>query len=135
MGLWSQLFRPGAVKDVLFALDALDETTLSRNLAYADIKDRARKLIIVNPKLVKYARIADNKTPLELAITSLVTLCGNDLKSGHYHVYRGILSQYGRLKKALFMELQDLLLEKGLIEDEDHAYAETVIEAQIREAG
>lgn len=135
MGIMRWMFRTKVVRDVLFALDSLDQTALKSNPTYDDLKLRARRAIIQNPTGVRNASVVEGKQCLEIVLNLLVNLCGGDLASGREHTYRDTLSHIGRQKRALFFALQDMMLERRFISADDHEFAGTTLNQQIREAG
>jgi len=135
MEMFSKLFRPKAVADVLFCLDHLDVTPLADTDCYGEIKNRARQAIMSKQETVRKAVTVDGQPPLHVALNLIVNLCGGDLASGNYHTYRGVLGMRGAARRTLFQRAQSMMVERGLIDQEDADEGLSFLVEQIREAG
>jgi hypothetical protein len=135
MKLFSKIFRPKEVRDVLFSLDQLDASSLAQTMYYEEIKTRAGKAISANPELVRKMLIVEEQKPLQVALNLIVNICGGDLRSGSDHIYRGVLGMRGTPKRALFFQAQAIMVERGYITQEDAECGRKLLADDIRQAG
>ena len=135
MSILGSLFRPKEVKDVLYAIDHLAKSGLSECLCFNEIQSSARSAVLSSPEAVKDQIVIEGKSPLEVALTLIVNLCGRDLASGHFHTYRGVLRMNGTSRKQLFHAAQDMLVDKGFIEQADADHGKSLLQEQIKSTG
>ena len=100
MSILGSLFRPKEVKDVLYAIDHLAKSGLSECLCFNEIQSSARSAVLSSPEAVKDQIVIEGKSPLEVALTLIVNLCGRDLASGHFHTYRGCVEDEWNIEKT-----------------------------------
>ena len=135
MSLFGALFRSKEVRDVSFAFRCIGEEPIGENLCFGEIARQAQSLIRSNPDAVKRQVIVENLPPMQVALSLIMNLCGRDLGSGEFHIYRGKLSMRGMARKALFNEAQKMMVERGFINQDDADFGVSQLHEEIAQAG
>lgn len=122
-------------KDVLNALDAL-KTEYNANDPYKQIAmDHTFKAAEQSIKADKKDIINDKRDPYEIALTALWNISNEELSVGHNHIYRGVLSGTGQGYLFVFKKTVSILLERGIIDENEAQENRKMIQKNIKNAG
>jgi hypothetical protein len=117
-------------------LSALDELhpLFDHSLAFDGVRKRLRAYIINNPKEMSALR-AKGQQPRLSCLSAIVKITHDDLVSGRYHIYRGVLSLTGQSKQGIFATAMNELEKAGICSAEGRRSQMRELEEGIREAG
>ena len=112
MKIIKRIFAP---KEVKVTLNILDELSLElHSEAFRMIRSRIEEGILRDYKNV-ISQVKDGASARQLIYSSIANIAGDYVESGHYHVYRGVLSSEGIHFLELFDMSVDWLLKEGAI--------------------
>jgi hypothetical protein len=139
MKLIARLFPPSYVKEVIASLDGLttifEDNWKARAAFEPEMKGRIKTMFLKNPEGVKESAREPNYNPRVLCLKIIANMAYDDLASGRYHVYRGVLSMAGENKKALYRVAMEELVKAGLGTPETLRERTKELEREIKEMG
>jgi len=77
----------------------------------------------------------DKRDPYDIALTTLWNISNQEVSTGQNHVYRGVLSGGGKGYLVVFNKTVDILLEKGLIDENEAKSNRAAVRQNIKAAG
>lgn len=136
----SSPIKPG--KEVAITIAALedlrpeyDSADVFYSSAVDEVFKQAKKIIRADKKDVVDGIVKNGRNPAEIALTALWNVSNQAVSSGHYHVYRGILSDQGKGYLYVYTKTVDVLLEKGFIDKNEAENNRKSIQENIKSVG
>lgn len=134
MNVLKKIFAP---KEVKATLGILDELSLSFGFrAFAEIKSvMEHELLSTSGQFVELVR--RGTAPRELGFTQIANLAGNLVESGHYHVWRGVLTPLddGPNLLRLFDAALDELVRIGALDTHKASEQKRIVRKNIADVG
>ncbi|MCI5057100.1 MAG: hypothetical protein MRY83_13385 [Flavobacteriales bacterium] len=122
-------------KNTLAALENLKPQYKSNDVYATGAVDASFIAAKQSVKLDKKEILSDNRDPYDIALTTLWNISNQEVSTGHNHVYRGVLSGNGTGYLFVFNKTVDILLEKGLIDENEAISNRAAVRANIKAAG
>lgn len=104
--------RKSAIQKSLDALNALKAEVDEEMFVNDEIWERAKTLVYLKDKTEAFVE-REGGDPEHLALLLVSNIAGEMIRSGRYHIYRGILGMQGTQIKHLFLKTISTMNEKG----------------------
>jgi len=137
MKFFKKAFAPPEVKAALGVMDEAEHHYSRLSQAFRIVKNRLEPMILNQQKeIIKYFKEND-ETPREFVYTRISNIAGDEVESGQYHIYIGVLNPMGPGGALLemFDDSMDLVAELRSIEPEWVAEQKALIRQNIKEVG
>ena len=136
MSVFYRLFPPAEVKICLRTLE--DVKSLFSNLLCSDSVLEPVRALLLDRKSKSYllkAIYEVNNSPKNIVLYAIVQQCKFLLSSGHYHVYRSLLSGEGSGIRAVFEIALDELVKSGFANKEQAFEQRSELRELIKDVG
>ena len=125
---------PPEVREAIAALDSI-EVEFSGCLGIESIKQECSEWLKKNPD--KFCKAVSEKgiAPREVLYIIMRNMVANKLISGHFHVYRGVLSMQGDGFYAIWKRLTEKMLKLGIVTPDEVIEDREYLQKEISEMG
>lgn len=122
-------------KNTMAALDSLKPQYKSNDPYTRNAIDATFIAAKQSVKMDKKDIMSDKRDPYDIALTALWNISNQEVSTGQNHVYRGVLSGGGKGYLVVFNKTVDILLEKGLIDENEAKSNRAAVRENIKAAG
>ncbi|MCK5374145.1 MAG: hypothetical protein KAJ40_02565 [Alphaproteobacteria bacterium] len=112
-----------------------DSTGIFHSLAVDGAFKQAKIIIRADKQNVVEGITNDGRDPAEIALTTLWNVSNQEVSTGHYHVYRGLLTEQGKGYLYVYNKTVDVLLDREFIDKKEAESNRKSIKENIKNTG
>lgn len=133
-----KIIPPYEVKVTKMAVrEFFDSGGFKTRLGMADFRgiEKQALSLVGNAKNTVYSMRVGRMHPEQIALICIANVLESHIGSGHYHIYRGVLSPAGNELRQALNKANELLVERGYMTQSEIQNLNSELDAQINRAG
>lgn len=134
MSILGRLFPNPHAKDALIYLDSLDRL-MAPQIAWSGMKARVRSFLAAQQRAVRRAVVVEGMAIPEVVLNAITTETTRDLINGRDHIYRGVLSDVGKSKRAIYDGAVSKLVRSGFLTEDEARTGRAALDSDLARVG